>query len=178
MMGQGLRSPLGVRMTESFAAEGGCDCAAARYRMTRRPLFVHCCHCRWCQRETGSAFALNAMIESESVELTHGATEKIWTPSESGRGQQIVRCRVCRIALWSYYGGSGDKVKFLRVGTLDDPDLLPPDVHIYTASKQPWVALDPRTPSFEAYYDWKSLWPAESQERRRAMNGAPSEDAG
>lgn len=157
-------------MTDGFAAEGGCDCGAVRYEMTRRPLFVHCCHCRWCQRETGSAFALNAMIESEFVALRRGIPQTVWTPSESGRGQRVVRCPTCQLALWSHYGGGGDKVKFVRVGTLDKPDLLPPDVHIFTGSKQPWVALDPKTPAFEEYYDWTALWPKASQTRRRAMN--------
>lgn len=157
-------------MTDTFAAEGGCDCGAIRYEITRRPLFVHCCHCRWCQRETGSAFALNAMIESEFAALRRGIPETVWTPSESGRGQRVARCQTCRLALWSHYGGGGDKVKFVRVGTLDRPDLLPPDVHIFTGSKLPWVVLDPKTPAFEEYYDWTTLWPQASQARRRAMN--------
>lgn len=164
-------------MTDIFAAEGGCDCGAIRYRLTGRPLFTHCCHCRWCQRETGSAFALNAMIESGFVELLRGKPETVWTPSESGRGQRIVRCSTCRLALWSHYGGGGDKVKFVRIGTLDDPDLLPPDVHIFTASRQPWVVLDPKTPAFAEYYDLEELWPEESQARRRAMSALAAASA-
>ena len=152
-----------------FSADGGCDCGAVRYRLTRRPLFVHCCHCRWCQRESGAAFALNAMIESRFVELLAGKPESVWTPSESGRGQRIVRCPTCRLALWSHYGGGGDKVKFVRVGTLDDPDRLPPDVHIFTASKQPWVVLDGRVPAALEYYDWRDLWPEDSKARRAAI---------
>ncbi len=152
-----------------FSAEGGCDCAALRYRMTDRALFVHCCHCRWCQRESGAAFALNAMIESERVELLRGRPDIVWTPSESGKGQRIARCPACRIALWSHYSGAGDKVKFIRVGTLDDPDRLPPDIHIFTSTKQPWVKLDDRVPGVPEYYDWKEMWPEASQARRRAM---------
>jgi hypothetical protein len=146
--------------------EGGCTCRHVRYRVTRKPLFVHCCHCRWCQRETGSAFVLNAMVESQYVELTHGEVEVIDTPSNSGKGQKIARCPRCRIAVWSNYAGAGDLVRFVRVGTLDDPDRLPPDVHIFTSSKQPWVILPPGTPEFAEYYDANALWPAESLERR------------
>lgn len=154
---------------DDFRADGGCDCRAVRYRMTTAPLFVHCCHCRWCQRESGSAFALNAMIESVRVENLGIEPELVHTPSESGQGQQIARCPLCRIAVWSHYAGSGPVTKFVRVGTLDDPDALPPDVHIFTASKQPWVVLPAGTPAFEAYYDRALLWPAESLARRERL---------
>jgi hypothetical protein len=129
--------------TDGFPLEGGCDCGQTRYRMETAPLFVHCCHCRWCQRGTGSAFALNAMIESGRVTLRPGEPEIVHTPSASGAGQKIARCPVCRVAVWSHYAGSGPVMRFVRVGTLDHPDLLPPDVHIFTASKQPWVVLPP-----------------------------------
>jgi hypothetical protein len=139
--------------------------------MTSEPLFVHCCHCRWCQRETGAAFALNAMIEAERVELFGGAPEVVHTPSNSGKGQRISRCPVCRIAVWSNYAGAGDAIRFVRVGTLDDPDRLPPDIHIFTSSKQPWVVLDPQTPAVPEYYDRAQYWPAPSLARRRALLG-------
>ncbi len=151
-----------------YSMEGGCTCGAVRYRMTRKPMFVHCCHCRWCQRETGASFALNAMIEADRVVLLRGSPEAVDTPSESGKGQKIVRCPDCHIALWSNYAGAGDALHFIRVGTLDEPDRLTPDVHIYTASKQPWVVLPPGTPAFEEYYDRNKLWPEESLARRRA----------
>ena len=147
--------------------EGGCTCRHVRYRVTRKPLFVHCCHCRWCQRETGSAFVLNAMVESEYVELMHGDVEVIDTPSNSGKGQKIARCPKCRVAVWSNYAGAGDLLRFVRVGTLDEPDRLPPDVHIFTMSKQPWVVLPPGTPAFREYYDANQIWPPESLERRK-----------
>lgn len=149
--------------------EGGCTCRTVRYRMKSKPLFVHCCHCRWCQRETGASFALNAMIEADRVELLSGAPEITLTPSNSGKGQKIWRCPVCRVAVWSNYAGAGDKVRFMRVGTLDDPDLLPPDIHIFTASKQPWVKLDGKVPVVPEYYDRKQYWPAESLRRREAL---------
>lgn len=154
-----------------FLMEGRCTCGAVRYRITRRPMFVHCCHCRWCQRETGSAFALNAMIEADRVALLIGSPEAVNTPSESGKGQKIIRCPSCRIALWSHYAGAGDAIRFIRVGTLDEPDRLPPDIHIYTASKQPWVLLPPGTPAFEEYYDRNEVWPEESLARRRKAIG-------
>ena len=132
-------------------------------------MFVHCCHCRWCQRETGASFALNAMIETERVTVLAGAPELVHTPSASGRGQLVARCPACRIAVWSHYSGAGAHLAFVRVGTLDEPDLLPPDIHIYTASKQPWVVLPPGTPAMPEYYDRKQHWPAASLARREAL---------
>ena len=156
---------------ETGTFEGGCTCHAVRYRLSSRPMFVNCCHCRWCQRETGTAFALNALIESDRVLLLTGTLEIINTPSNSGRGQKISRCPTCRIALWSNYGGGGDAIRFVRVGTLDEPDKFPPDVHIFTMSKQPWVILPAQTPAVREYYDSKTLWPAESLARRKAVLG-------
>jgi hypothetical protein len=154
---------------DPFPLEGGCDCKRVRYRMRTKPLFVHCCHCRWCQRESGSAFALNAMIEMERVELLGEAPELVDTPSASGKGQKIARCTSCRVALWSHYAGAGPAVAFVRVGTLDEPDHCPPDIHIFTASKQPWVVIPPGHTAVPEYYDLKEHWPAESQERRQVL---------
>ena len=141
-------------------------------------MFVHCCHCRWCQRETGASFALNAMIEADRVVLLRGAPEIVMTPTNSGKGQKIARCPICRIALWSNYAGAGDAIYFVRVGTLDEPDRLPPDIHIYTASKQPWVKLSPEIPAVTEYYKREDHWPAESINRRSAVLGRTAAAAG
>ena len=154
-----------------YPLEGGCDCRTVRYRLESRPLFVHCCHCRWCQRESGTAFALNAMIEADRVTLLAGTPELVLTPSDSGKGQHIARCPQCRIAVWSHYAGAGPALSFVRVGTLDAPDHLPPDIHIFTASKQPWVLLSPDTPAVAEYYSAKQYWPEESLTRRAALLG-------
>lgn len=160
-----------MTVAEDLSLEGGCACGQIRYRMASRPMFVNCCHCRWCQRETGASFALNAIIEADRVELLDGTPEVVNTPSQSGQGQKISRCPRCRIALWSNYAGSGDAIRFVRVGTLDDPDRLSPDAHIYTASKQPWVVLAPDVPVFEEFYDRDAVWSQESLARRRAIVG-------
>ena len=156
-------------MTDGFPLEGGCTCRSVRYRMTTPPLFVHCCHCRWCQRETGASFALNALIEADRVELLAGRPDAVLTPSNSGKGQTILRCPTCRVAVWSNYAGAGDSVRFVRVGTLDDPDRLPPDIHIFTSSKQPWVVLPDDIPAVPEYYDRKRYWPQASLDRRSAL---------
>jgi hypothetical protein len=162
---------IGVSADGHFPLTGGCDCRGVRYQVTSRPLFVHCCHCRWCQRETGASFALNAMIEADRVVLLQGEPIVVHTPSNSGKGQKIARCARCCIALWSNYAGAGDAIRFVRVGTLDEPDRLPPDIHIFTVSKQPWVVLPPGTPAVAEYYDRRQFWPEDSLERRRVLLG-------
>jgi hypothetical protein len=150
--------------------DGGCACARVRYRLSSPPMFVHCCHCRDCQRQTGSAFVLNALIETDRIILLSGDVEPIQVPTESGRPHDIYRCRICQTALWSDYGRR-PPLRFVRVGTLDDPAAMPPDVHIFTRSKLPWIELPPSVPAFEVYYDMNALWPAASLERRRAILG-------
>src|SRR5579862_1547977 len=154
-----------MQTTNPFPLDGGCDCRTIRYRMTSRPLVVHCCHCRWCQRESGASFALNAMIESDRLVCLAAEPEIVDTPSQSGRGQKIARCSHCKVALWSHYAGSGPLTKFVRVGTLDNPDALPPDVHIFTSSKQPWVVLPEDARVFAEYYDRAAVWSKDSLER-------------
>jgi hypothetical protein len=153
----------------TYPIDGGCVCRFIRYRMTTAPLFVHCCHCRWCQRESGASFALNAMIEADRVQNLSGEPELVDTPSASGKGQRIARCPRCRVAVWSNYAGAGPVIRFVRVGTLDHPDHLPPDIHIFTASKQPWVVIAPTQAAVPEYYDREKFWPIESLDRRRAL---------
>jgi len=155
-------------MTEDAGLTGRCTCGAVQYRLTDSPLFVHCCHCSWCQRETGSAFALNALIETARL-VVSGAVEMVTLPSASGKGQEVARCPDCRVALFSHYAGAGRAMAFVRVGTLDRPGACPPDIHIYTSTKLPWVVLDGRVPVMEAYYRASEHWPAASLARREVL---------
>jgi hypothetical protein len=153
-------------LTQTF--EGGCACGAVRYRLGSPPMFVNCCHCHDCQRQTGTAFVINAIIETDRIELVSGAPEPASVPTDSGRPHDIYRCADCRTALWSDYGRR-PALRFVRVGTLDDPSTLSPNAHIFTRSKLPWVGLPADVPAFEIYYDMKALWPTDSLERRRAI---------
>ncbi len=158
-------------MTGTFS--GGCTCGHVRYRMNSRPLVVHGCHCRWCQRQSGGAFAVNALIEADRVELTQGDVAQILVDSPSGTGQRIARCPRCQVAVWSNYlvfaGVLGEAVRFVKVGTLDDPDTFPPDVHIFTSSRQPWVILPAGVPAVAEYYDTKQTWSPESLARLEVL---------
>ncbi len=148
--------------------QGRCTCGEVRYRLTDRPLFTHCCHCTWCQRETGSAFVLNALIEASRVELLAGTPEQVDTPSASGKGQIVARCPRCRVAVWSVYSGAGPKFRFVRVGTLEEPAACPPDIHIFTSTKLPWVILPEGVPAMAEFYRRSEHWPPESLARRAA----------
>ena len=165
-------------MPDADFDQGGCACRNVRYRLVGPPLIVHACHCRWCQRETGSAHALNAIWEAERVVHTAAEPEIVDTPSQSGKGQKIARCPLCKVAVWSNYPQSGQISRFVRVGTMDHPDLCPPDVHIYVASKQPWVFLPPGAKAFAAFYPTMAgVWSTAALERRRIMRakaGLPS----
>lgn len=147
--------------------EGRCACGAVRYKLTAPPLIVHACHCRDCQRLTGSAFVVNLWIERRFVEANDAPLEAKMVSGGSGKPHEVFRCPDCGTALWSkYHSGAGDTV-LLRAGTLDRPETVTPDVHIFTRSKVPWLELPAGVPAFEAFYKPAELWPAESRERLR-----------
>lgn len=151
--------------------KGECTCGEIGYRLCAMPMIVHCCHCRWCQRESGSAFVINALVETDNVKTTRGAVVLVETPSNSGQGQKIARCPTCHVALWSHYAypGIGNRMCFVRVGTLLEPNRLPPDIHIYTKSKQAWVSIPSDARSVSQFYKASEVWPATSLKRRRSL---------
>ena len=157
----------------SEAREGGCACGEVRYRLTSEPLFTHCCHCLNCQRQTGSAFVINLLIEADRVELISGEPQPIDIPRDDGSTQRVWRCPSCQIALYSQY--TSPLVRFVRGGTLDEPRGIEPDVHIFTKSKVDWVALPDSVPAFRVFYDPKELWPAASHERWAAAHAVTHE---
>ena len=154
-----------------MALQGGCACGKVRYRLKSAPMIVHCCHCKDCQRQTGTAFVINALIETDRLDV-EGETAPDRMPTDSGGVHDIYRCVSCGTALWSDYGGR-PWMRFVRVGTLDEPAEAPPDVHIFTRSKLPWVGLPPDAKTYEVFYgDWAEVWPPEAMARRKAASGA------
>lgn len=158
-------------MTDHTHHNGACTCGQVRFRMTTAPLVVHCCHCSWCQRESGASFALNALIESDQLEVFKGGLARVEIPSESGKGQILVKCPECLVTLWSHYAGMGEQMSFVRVGTLDNPSALPPDVHIFTSTMQPWITLDDSTPVMAEYYKKADVWRPDAIERFETLIG-------
>jgi hypothetical protein len=148
---------------------GRCGCGAVTYQMKTAPMFVHCCHCSECQRQTGAAYVLNAIIEADRVEVQGPITEhELSTPSE--KGQIITRCSACGVAVFSSYMIRLGKLKYVRVGTLDDPDQCAPNVQIFTNSKQAWVPLSESIPIFDSFYKFDDVWPQTALERlKKAM---------
>jgi hypothetical protein len=155
-----------------FSCDGGCSCGEIRYRLASEPLFTHCCHCLNCQRQTGSAFVVNLLIEGDRVEVLAGEPRPVEVPRDDGSTQRIFRCPTCQIAVFSQY--SRPDVLFVRGGTLDDPAAVAPDVHIFTRSKLGWVALPEEVPAFEVYYDRDVLWPVASLERFEELKAKAS----
>lgn len=154
----------------STKLEGGCACGEVRYRLASEPLFVHCCHCLNCQRQTGSAFVVNVLIEADRVELLSGEPVPVAVPRSGGKKQRIWRCPTCQVAVYSQY--TSPRIRFVRAGTLDDPASVEPDVHIYMRSKLPWVVLPDGVPAFRTYYDTEKLWPAASLQRLAALRAS------
>ena len=159
----------------SVPLEGGCSCGAVRYRLTSEPLFTNCCHCLNCQRQTGSAFVINVLIETDRVELLAGAPQAVDVPRDDGSAQRIFRCPTCQVAVFSQY--TRPEVRYVRAGTLDQPSSVAPDAHIFTRSKLSWITLPDSAPAFEVYYDMETLWPAASRERIEAILAPPQSDA-
>lgn len=167
-----------IAAAEATFCEGGCACGAMRYRVTSEPLVVQACHCRLCQRQTGSSNVVNAQIEADRVILLSGQIEETLLDTPSGHGQRVARCASCKVAVWSNYLATrqDDHLRFLRVGTLDDPALMPPVVHIYTETKQPWYVLDEATKAVPRYYKRDTIWSEASLQRLSALcakTGAP-----
>jgi hypothetical protein len=156
----------------SVPADGGCSCRETRYRVASEPLFTHCCHCLNCQRQTGSAFVINLLIEADRLEILAGEARPVDVPRDDGSVQRIFRCPICQVAVFSQY--TRPDVQFVRAGTLDDPGAVAPDVHIFTRSKLHWVKLPDSVPAFEVYYDKDVLWPAQSLERFEALKAKAS----
>jgi hypothetical protein len=152
--------------------EGGCACGSVRYRLLADPLIIHCCHCLNCQRQTGSAFAINLMIEADRVEILARDPEPVEVPRDGDRTQRIFRCPACQVAIYSEYGRP--ELRYVRAGTLDQPSGVRPDIHIFTKSKVSWITIPDSAPAFEVYYDLKELWPTASLERLDAILGPPA----
>jgi hypothetical protein len=136
-------------MTAFIPLTGGCSCGATRFRMEAAPIITHCCHCRYCQAGSGSAFNVNSMIETDHLTLTQGETRS----SEGLRGWTGVQCAACGSGLWSHHPHLGRAIAFVGSGTLDEGERLTPEVHYFIRSKHPWITLPQDVPAFEQLGD-------------------------
>lgn len=152
--------------------DGGCACGTVRYRMQAPPLIVHCCHCHACQREVGSAFAVNILIEKTESPLLSGETEAFAVPTVSGNPHLYNRCMKCQSIVWHEYHPPGPQIRFIPAGTLDPGHGIKPDIHIFTDSKQPWVPIPEGAKSVPQFYEYRETWRPESFERLRLAKKA------
>jgi hypothetical protein len=155
-------------MSDRDTLTGGCACGALRYKLTGPPLVVHACHCRTCQRLNASPFVVNVWIEAARVERLAGEPRSFRLAGGSGKPHDVFFCGACSTAVWSHYHSVPGHSLFVRGGTLDDPSTAPPDIHIHTASKLPWLPLPEGARSYAGMYDVKSVWPADKLARLRA----------
>ena len=152
--------------------KGRCGCGELQYRVTAKPMYVQCCHCSECQHQTGAPFVVNALLETSAVELLSGETETTLFDTGSGAGHEVIRCASCKTPVWSYYLALGRNIAFLRVGTLDDSSVFPPDIHVFTRSKLDWTLIPTDAAAVEEFYRFKELWPEESMARFKAAMSA------
>ena len=133
------------------AYEGGCLCGAIRYRVkgNSRPLRTYVCHCTDCQRRTGSAFSTIVWFEKESVELTgDGLTTYEHRNVESNRWRRSHFCNRCGTTfMWTAEHRPG--VRIIMVGTLDDPNWVKIQWHVWTRSAQQWVVVPQNVDCYE-----------------------------
>ena len=156
-----------------MSSQGGCLCGDTRFEILGPPMIVHACHCTHCQRRSGVPFVVNLWIEDSLVNVLSGTPVKHGeVVSEQGQSSEGWACQKCGFGLWTVYHAARKGSIFLRAGTLDDPSEFPPDVHIFTRSKQPWVQIPDDVPSFEAFYDFRETWSTESQQRYKNLKEA------
>ncbi len=144
--------------------KGGCACGAVRYELAESPMIVHACHCRDCQRITGGAFVINLWIERNLVQVS-GEPRSYMLAGGSGKPHEVFFCGSCGTYVWSRYHGAPGDALFVRAGTLDNPESVKPDIHIFTRSKVPWLELPKGALAFEVGYKISEVWPRESLER-------------
>ena len=119
------------------SAEGGCQCGSVRYRLNAEPLALAVCHCRDCQRQSGSAFALSLFVPRKAFRLLSGELKTFATVCDSGRTKECAFCGSCGTRIYH----QGKRGMSIKAGTLDDTSNLSPDAHYWTKRKQPWVEI-------------------------------------
>ena len=126
----------------SEARRGGCQCGAIRYEITGPATVVYACHCRECQRQSGSAFAMALVVPAERFRLLEGVPKSFARAGESGRIVTGWFCPECGTRLYHTPGQLSGNIN-VKPGTLDNTSDLAPTVHVWTKSAQKWVQLPP-----------------------------------
>jgi hypothetical protein len=123
---------------------GGCACGAIRYSYEGEPLFAMNCHCRDCQRETGSAYVPVLGVPSATFRVIHGNPKFFDVTADSGNTTRRAFCADCGSPLFGR--PSATEMVTIRVGSLDDPSTYRPTQDVYTSRAQPWDCMNPDLP--------------------------------
>ena len=129
--------------------EGGCACGIVRYRVRNNPFRTSVCHCKACQRRTGSAFGVGIYFKEQDFELLRGELKPYrFRSDESGRWLSMEFCTNCGTTVtWTaevFPGGRG-----IAGGTFDDTSWLKIDRHVWTRSAHHWMAYPPGVERFD-----------------------------
>ena len=147
---------------------GRCACGRVSYKIKEDPLFTYACHCKDCQRTTGSAFVVHLILAERDFEI-EGDTRSATVPSGSGAGCDLHYCAECGIYVWCRYLYHQVPVLAVRGGTLDDTNAVRPQAHIFTRNMQSWFRLPEGVPSFKNGIDRNEAWSADSLKKYNAL---------
>jgi hypothetical protein len=128
---------------------GGCLCGAIRYAFSGEPVFSLLCHCRDCQRQSGSGYIAAMRVPAASFRVTQGTPKLFRKPGDSGNEVNRAFCPDCGTTL--YIRVTGAEVVGVRAATLDDPSGFRPEANIFCKSAQPWDHMDPDVPRYDTY---------------------------
>lgn len=128
---------------------GGCLCGGIRYEVSGAPVFSLFCHCRDCQRQSGSGYIAAMRVPAANFRVVCGTLKLFRKPGDSGNAVSRAFCPDCGTTLFIRVAGA--EVVGVRAATLDDPSGFRPDAHVFAKSAQPWDHLDPDVPQFDTY---------------------------
>ena len=156
--------------SNSNTYSGRCSCGEVIYSIFDIPIFTHACHCSLCQRYTASAFVVHSAIETNNFSLVSGKLIDTPGPSGSGSMHRVYRCNTCFDQIYSHYNFvENNGVLILKTTTLDNPNIFPPQAHIFLKNKLDWVKIDQDTPKFKGMYKREDVYSRESLKRRRLV---------
>ena len=123
---------------------GGCQCGQVRYLLDGEIIRLNVCHCRDCQKQSGSAFGMSLIVPDETFRLTSGRLQTFETMAESGRTKTCAFCGGCGVRIYN----ATSVLKSIKPGTLDDVSWLRPDAHYWTKRRQQWTSLPDDIPCY------------------------------
>ena len=147
-------------MENNEKLKGGCICGQVKYYITEKPLFTQACHCKDCKVLTGSSYVVNSSV-LENTLIVEGEVSSTELKAGSGASYKTYFCTKCGNYVYADYDSAVGRLT-VRTKTLDNSEKFPPQVHIFTKDKDPWLNLSEDVICFKEMYDQKKTWPEES----------------